>query len=158
MIIIIISFILDNVIASLINFDSLMYPLFSILSLILTYNHFNQRDNFYFIVSFILGLIYDIAYTDTVFLNAFIFLLLAYLLRKAFTKIVYNYLSVLLISISTIIYYRLITYIILVIVKYINFNFLFLLKGIYSSLIINFIYISVVYLINNSKKIIFKKH
>ena len=75
----IISFILDNLISNFINHNSLFYPLFTMLSLIIIYPKFNKKDNKYYICSFILGLIYDITVSDTLFLNAFIFLLLLHI-------------------------------------------------------------------------------
>jgi len=154
MIILIISFLLDILVSKFITYNSLLYPLFSILSLIFIYPNFH-KTNHYYIYSFILGFLYDIL-IDTIFLNAFIFLLLSYLLKLIFKKIPYNYLSVLLISIFTIIYYRLIIYSILIFINYLKFDIFILLKSISSSLLLNIIYISIMYLIT-SKKLIFKK-
>ncbi len=156
MIIVIISFILDNIFSRLIKYSNLLYPLFSLLSLILIYPYFNRKDNNYYIFSFIFGLIYDITYTDTIFLSAFIFLSISYLLRLIFNKFNYNYLSVLLSSIFIIIYFRLVTYLILVLLNYLNFNIITLISSIYSSLILNIIYILLVYILLNKKILIFK--
>ena len=150
---IIISFILDNFISNFINHNSLFYPLFTLLSLIIIYPKFIKKINKYYLTSFLLGLIYDIAVTDTLFLNAFIFLLLSYIINYIFRKTPYNYLSVLIISFISIIYYRVITYIVLLLLNYLNFNLLTLLKSIYNSLILNIIYITILY----NKKLIFKK-
>lgn len=155
MIIIVISFLLDGVVGGLINYDSLMYPLFSLLSLITSYTYFNQKDNMYLLLAFIIGLAYDLVYTDTLFFNACIFLSSAMLLKKIFEKFPYNYLSILLISLIMIFYYRIFIYLILIFINYLNFNTLVLLQGIYSSIIINIIYISIVYLIINSNQLIF---
>ena len=150
---IIISIILDNFISNFINHNSLFYPLLTLLSLIIIYPKLTKKINKYYLTSFLLGLIYDIAVTDTLFLNAFIFLLLSYIINYIFRKIPYNYLSVLIISFISIIYYRLITYIVLLLLNYLNFNLLTLLKSIYNSLILNIIYITILY----NKKLIFKK-
>ena len=149
----IISFILDNFISNFINHNSLFYPLFTLLSLIIIYPKFTKKINKYYLTSFLLGLIYDIAVTDTLFLNAFIFLLLSYIINYIFKKIPYNYISVLIISFVSIIYYRVITYIVLLLLNYLNFNLLTLLKSIYNSLILNIIYKTILY----NKKLIFKK-
>jgi len=149
----IISFILDNIVSNLINYDSIFYPLFTLLSLILIYPNYNKKDKKYYIISFILGLIYDIT-LNTLFLNTFIFLLLAYILRLIFSKIKYNYLSVLFISILSIIYYRTVTYVVLLILNYLEFNIHTLFKSIYSSILLNIIYVTIFYLL---KKLIFNK-
>jgi len=148
-----ISFILDNIFSNLINYDSLFYPLFTLLSLILIYPKYNKKDNRYFIISFIIGLIYDIV-LNTLFLNSFIFLLLSYILRIIFNKIKYNYLSILFISILSIIYYRIVNYIILVILNYLEFNIFTLFKSICSSILLNIIYITIFHVL---KRLIFNK-
>ena len=158
MIIVIISFLLDNVISNLLNYNSIFNPLFTLTSLILIYPNFNKKSNNYFIYAFILGLIYDISITNTLFLNAFVFFSLSLLIRFVLKKIKYNYLSILVLLLGSIIYYRLITYIILVIINYLNFSFYYLFKSIYSSIFLNIIYISFVYLIINIKRLILKKN
>lgn len=154
MITIIVSFILDNFVSNFISLKSLFYPLFSLLSLIIIYPFYKRQK--YLKISFILGLFYDIVYTDTLILNAFLFLIQAYLLKRIFKKIEYNYISCLLISLLSIIFYRTSTYIILIIINYTSFNIINLIKAIYSSIIINLIYLSLFYLILN-RKLIFKK-
>ena len=149
----IISFILDNFISNFINHNSLFYPLFTLLSLIIIYPKFTKKINKYYLTSFLLGLVYDVAVTDTLFLNAFIFLLLSYIINYIFRKIPHNYLSVLIVSIVSIIYYRVITYIVLLLLNYLNFNIFVLLKSIYNSLVLNIIYTSILY----NRKFIFKK-
>lgn len=156
MIIVIVSFVLDNLISNLLNYNSIFNPLFTIISLILIYSDFSKRNNNYFIYAFILGLIYDITVTDTLFLNAFIFLSLAYILKKIFNKITYNYFSILFISIGTVIYYRVVTYFVLLVINYLNLNIFTLFESIYSSLVLNIIYISIFYLTTHSKRLIFK--
>ena len=155
--IVIVSFILDNIVSNFLNYNSIFNPLFTLLSLVLIYPSFNKRSNNYYIYVFILGFIYDVAITNTLFLNAFIFILLAYFIKLIFNKIPYNYLSVLIITLCSIIYYRVITYAILIILNYLDFNLFYLFKSIYTSILLNIIYISILYLIINSKRLIFKR-
>jgi len=155
--IVIISFVLDNIVSNFLNYNSIFNPLFTLLALILIYPCFNKRSNNYYIYAFVLGFIYDVSITNTLFLNAFIFLLLSYLIRLMFKKIPYNYLSILIISLCSIIYYRVITYIVLIILNYLDFNLFYLFKSIYTSILLNVIYISILYLIINSKRLIFKR-
>lgn len=156
MIIMIISFILDGVISNLINYNSLMYPICSLLSLIIVYPYFNQNDNTYLVASFLLGILYDVVYTDTIFFNACLFLILALSLKKVFKKFSYKYFSVLITTLVSIVSYRTISYITLVLIHYLNYNIYTFCKGIYSSFIINIIYITLFYLIS-SKKLILRR-
>lgn len=155
--IVIVSFILDNIVSNFLNYNSIFNPLFTLLSLVLIYPSFNKRSNNCYIYVFILGFIYDVAITNTLFLNAFIFILLAYFIKLIFNKIPYNYLSVLIITLCSIIYYRVITYAVLIILNYLDFNLFYLFKSIYTSILLNIIYISILYLIINSKRLIFKR-
>lgn len=151
--IIIISFILDGLVSTKISSASYFYPLFTLVSLLLTYKNFNQKDNYYYLISALVGLIYDIVYTDTLFLNAFIFFLISFITRKIFSKYNYNLFSLILVSIITIIYYRIITYLILCLINYLSFDIFILLKGIYKSLLINAVYVVLIYGFIKRKKV-----
>ncbi|MBE6144429.1 MAG: rod shape-determining protein MreD [Firmicutes bacterium] len=157
MTIIITSFFLDIMISKWVNFNSFFYPLFSILSLIFSFLYFNKKDNSFFISAFILGLLYDVVITDTLFLNAFVFSILSLILKQIFRKIKFNYLAILLISLGTIVYYRLMVYLILIILNYLEFNIFKIINSILSSVFLNLIYITIIYVVINYKKIIFKK-
>lgn len=151
--IVVISFLLDNLVSNFISIKGIFYPLFSLLSLVIVYPY-NKKN--YLKISFIIGLLYDITYTDTLFLNAFIFLISAYFIKQIFKKIEYNYISYLFASLLIILFYRISTYSILLIITYTSFDISILLKSIYSSIIINIIYLTIVYIIIN-RKLIFKK-
>ena len=78
--ILVISFLLDNLISFFLNTNLLFNPLLSLVSLIIIFRYYHRKDeNKYLITSFVLGLVYDIVCTDTVFLNAGIYLLLSLL-------------------------------------------------------------------------------
>ena len=101
--IIIISFILDWIINNIVNYQynnlSLFTPLLTIVCIFLIYPLFKKKKNNYFIVLFIIGIIYDLLFTNLIIVNRFLFLLIGYI-----TKYIYdNYeLNILTITISLI--------------------------------------------------------
>lgn len=144
----IISFLLDGFILSIINSTSLLFPLCSIMSLIIIYPFFKKDEfNTFLIISGFVGMLYDVVYTGTLFLNIGVLILVAIIIKLIFRVFSNNLLSNILIGISIIVIYRTINYLVFSLAGYLDFSFLELLKGIYSSLIVNTIYIVIFYLI-----------
>lgn len=144
-IIIIASFLLDYLVSRFIN-SNMLYPLFTILSIIL------NKNNSY-ILCFLVGLIYDIIFTDTLFLNAVVFIIIMFIIKKLYRLFKDTYLTRILIGIISILLYRIMTYIILIITMYSSFDVYFLLQGLYSSILINLIYLFIFsYLVGIIKK------
>ena len=65
--ILLISFAIESIVSNLIPLNSIFIPLFSIVSLVVVYPLFNGDKNKFLIYSFIFGLLYDIVYTNTIF-------------------------------------------------------------------------------------------
>ena len=137
-IILIISFILELLFTNIIPLNSILIPMFTLVSLVLLYPLFKNKNN-YLITCLIVGLLYDI-YCSSLFINTLTFSLCGYLISIIFHFITDNIQSNILISIILIILFRTISYTLLIINDYTMFNINILLKGIYSSLIINLIY------------------
>ncbi len=126
------------------------YSLFSILLFI-----FVSKKNIkkYYGLSFIIGLLYDFLYSNTLFYNSFIFLSCAFLIKKLQEKFSYNLFNTLIIAIITIIYYYSLSFIILTIIKYISFDFTRYFNIVINSIILNTIFIVVLYLFKRKKHI-----
>lgn len=148
MLIVCISIFLDNLISIFINTNSIFFPLFTLLSIIFL-NLLNIEDFHYFLLTFIIGFVYDIFFSNSIFMNTSIFLFLGLIIYLIFKKINYNFFNVLITSILIIILYRIITYFLFLLNSNVYFNINIIFKGIYSSLIINIIYIIVVYFITD---------
>lgn len=142
---ILLSFILDGIISSV---NNILLPLFSLLSLIFIYPYFKNNYIKYIVCSFILGLFYDVIYTNTPFFNAGIFLFIGILNYCFFKYFKNNNLNNLLLGICIIILYRLFTFLILLFVGFISFSFVNLLNSIYLSLVINLAYLYIFSVIN----------
>lgn len=145
--ILVISFLFDNLISFFLNTNLLFNPLLSLVSLIIIFRYYHRKyENKYLITSFVLGLVYDIVCTDTVFLNAGIYLLLSLFIIKFYKIFSYNLLNSAILLIIVIIIYRSITFLVLSNFNFISFNLYHLLQSISSSLILNLLYLSFFFL------------
>lgn len=140
------SFFLDGILSRYIPPNSLFLPIFTIVSLVIIYPYFNN-DNFrYFKFVAIIGLLYDIAYFNTLFYNFFLFLIIGFvigLINYLLSNNMYTNILMTIICIST---YRIITFLLIIIFKANTLSFLNLIQSIYSSLILNIIYCIIIYI------------
>lgn len=147
--VIIVSFLLDGVLSNLISINSLFVPFFSLVCLLVLYPYFNGNIKNFITVSALVGLFYDIIYTDSIFVNTFAFLALSLFIVKINEYVNSNILNICNLSVIIIFIYRVFSYLILCMVGYSNFDFNTLIRGIYSSLIINVLYTAVLFKLTN---------
>lgn len=148
MILALISFIGDGIVSLLINQDSLFVPLLAIMSLIVIYPRIKNKPSIV-LMGGILGLLYDIVYTQTPFLNTILFICLALVVLIFYKYVPINIVNSYVLAILLISLFRISSYLILVLFLELSFNWDVLFKSIYSSLIINIIYLTVVPFILN---------
>ena len=79
-IIMIVSFILDGLLTNylpyLVGDLSWFTPLLTVVSLFMIYPFYRKEEKKYFIIVFILGLLYDLFYTNLLFFNGVLFILI----------------------------------------------------------------------------------
>ncbi len=157
--ILITSFLLDGIVSNYLPLNGIWNQLFTITSLIIVYPYFNGNKREYYKYSFILGIFYDLIYTDTIIFNAFMFLLMARIIVKLASVLSDTYINLLIITLMLIIVYRSVTYILMVITGNLIFDYHSLFKGIYNSILVNIIFVITMTLITNfiSKKFKIKK-
>lgn len=159
--IIILSFIFEGITTNLVPSNSLFLPLFTITSLVITFPYFNKEKKYIFIlVSTIMGILYDISYTNSLFINTFNFIICGLLIILIDNYISNSFINTIFINSLMIIMFKIISYLLLIIFGFINFNQSFLIKGIYSSIILNIIYGIILYFICDklSNKLNIKKY
>lgn len=161
-ILIVISFLFEGFFTTLISLNSLFIPLFTLTSIIILYPFFDIKENWhkYIIVSIIFGMLYDIVYTNSIFINTISFCLcsiLVIIINHYLNPSIIIKLGILLIGI---IIHMIVTYLLLCLFNYLPFNENILIKGIYSSFIANIIYGVIIYLLSNliSKKLKVRKY
>lgn len=147
--VVIISFFLDHIISNIVSINGICLPLCTIVSLIIIYPYFNKKDFSYYKWAMCIGLFYDIVYTDTLLLNTCLFFVLAFLIKTINFFLSNNTINTVIMTIISIICYRVLTYLILWMINYISYDFMLLLKSIYSSLILNIVYAITIFLITN---------
>lgn len=149
---VIISFILDSLISNLIPFNlvapSYFKTIYSIVSLVIIYNYFDNKKK-YLSILVILGLFFDIVYTNTFILNIVVFLIIYIILSSLDYIIPTNIVTINLKSIVCISSYHILTYIILLLSNYNNYNIKLLGLILIRSMIMTIIYTTISYLIMN---------
>ncbi len=137
---IIISLIFDGLLSS---FSNIFIPLFTLSSLVIIYK---KKKNFIW-YSLIIGLLYGIIFTNMFLLELISYYLCSIFIVIYFDKMKYNLMNTFLITIINIILYRTINFLILCFSRIIKFNIFLLFKSIYSSILINLIYIAIMYFV-----------
>lgn len=154
LIIIIISLILDGVITNFLPYMidnlTLFTPLTTVVCIFLIYPLYHHEEKKYFIVSFIIGIIYDLLYTNLLFFNAFIFLLIAFITMKIYKNFNVDYLKLIPYIIIVITMYECITSGIFIIFNLVPITIQKIIYKILHSLVFNIIYAEVIYLIINN--------
>lgn len=151
----VLSFLLEGIVSNIVGITSTwLVPLFSIVSLIIIYPYFNHEEENFLKVCFAVGLFYDLVYTDTLVINACIFTFIGFFIRWLNSWMSNHAISVLFITFLTIFVYRILMYLILIVVGFLPFDLNTLVTSITSSLLLNLIYAEVLYLITDfmSKK------
>ena len=146
-IVIIFSFLFESVFSNIVNINSFLIPLFLLTSLSIIYPYFKNKNFNFVIVSIICGLFYDISFTNSPFINTISFGICSGLIILSYNYVSYSIYSSNFINIINIIIYRVISYLLLCIVDFVNFNESILLEGIYNSLLVNLIYGVILFII-----------
>lgn len=145
--ILLISFFLDGIVSFIFNNNILFNPLFSLMSLIIVFKYYKRREDLRYLITIsIVGLLVDIVYTDTLFLNAGIYLIIGIIVIKYYKFFTYNLLNSIILGFIIISLYRLLSFLVLSNMGVISVDFYKLIESIYSSLFLNLIYISCFFL------------
>ena len=134
------SFVLDGIVSMLISNNSLLQPLLSLLCLVVVYPYVKKKSNLVWL-ALLNGFLYDVVYTQTLFLHTIIFILLALLILFFYKYIPCNFISSIVISFVLVIFFRFLTYCSFILVNDLGFSFKDVFISIYSSLILNYIYL-----------------
>ncbi len=150
-IIVIISLFLDGLLTNylpyLVNDLSLFTPLLTLISIFIIYPFYRKEERKYFIMLFIIGLIYDVLYTNLLFFNAVLFVGIGLLTKFIYKTFEINYLKILIYIPIIIVVYESSTALILLLFNIVPITFYRVLYKISHSLLLNIIYGEVLYLI-----------
>ena len=138
-IIVILSFLLDGVFSNIFPINSVFYPLFTLVSFVVVYPYYSNNSD-YFKYSVFIGVLYDLVYTDTFIFYGLLFLIVSFIISKLSVWFADNYFSLLIITLVSIVVFKITAYILMVLAGSMPFSFKILFAGIYNSLIVNIIY------------------
>ena len=145
----------EVVVSNIVKINSIFIPLFLLTSLILVYPYFNNKKNYIILMAFF-GMLYDVMFVNSAFISTISFFCCSFVVMLWFKMLNYNLFNSALINIVVIVLYRIITFLLLLLIGYINFNISMFLKSIYLSLIINIVYGIIVYIVLKKVNIIKK--
>lgn len=139
--------ILTNFLPYLVNDLSYLTPLLTVVTIFLIYPFYLKKIKYYFITVFITGIIYDLFYTNLLFFNGVIFVLvglISFFIHKNFET---NYFKLLLYLLIIIISYELLNAIILYIYNIVPVTIDKVIYKIIHSIFINIIYGELLFII-----------
>lgn len=149
---VIISFLLDSIMSNITAFNlvdpSWFKTIYSIISLVIIYNYFDNQKK-YLSILIILAIFFDIVYTNTFILNVVVFFVIYIILSKLDYTITTNIFTINLKSIICVSLYHILTYIILLLANYNNYSIKLLGLILLRSLIMTIIYTTISYLLMN---------
>ncbi|MBR5370427.1 MAG: rod shape-determining protein MreD [Bacilli bacterium] len=151
LIIIIISILLDGIISNYLPYLytnlSIFTPLLTLVSIFMIYPFFKKKERNYFIIIFIVGIIYDLLYTNLLFFNGVLFVVIGLLIKYIYKTYEITPLRLILYIIILVISYESLTGIILLIYNVVEVTFYKVFYKIINSLLLNIIYSELIYLV-----------
>jgi len=152
-IILIISFTLDGILTNflpyLVNDLSLFTPLLTLVSIFIIYPFYRKKQKNYFITIIILGILYDLFYTNLLLFNASLFTIIGFITKYIYKNFKINYIRIIIYIILIITIYESLTAIILLILNLVPITLNNVIYKITHSIILNIIYTEILYLIIN---------
>ncbi len=144
------SFILEgfmsNIFSSTLSNISIFSTIYTVVAIVVIYPYFVNEKKFFLLIG-IFGFLFDVVYTSTFPLNLIIFLLIGLVVKLLNSLFQDNILMCSLISLLCIITYHVVTFIVLIIVKYADYNVMLLFNIIIHSLLTTLIYTIISYFI-----------
>lgn len=150
-VIIIISLLLDGLLTNylpfLVNNLSLFTPLFTLISISIIYPFYRKKEKEYYSMVFIIGIIYDLCYTNLLFLNAIMFLIIAIVSKYIYKNFEITFFRLIVYTIIIITIYEFITAGIIGILGLVPITIERIIYKITHSIVLNVIYVEIIYLI-----------
>lgn len=150
-VIIIISLLLDGLLTNylpfLVNNLSLFTPLFTLISISIIYPFYRKKEKEYYSMVFIIGIIYDLCYTNLLFLNAIMFLIIAIVSKYIYKNFEITFFRLIVYTIIIITIYEFIIAGIIGILGLVPITIERIIYKITHSIVLNVIYVEIIYLI-----------
>ena len=138
---------LTNYLPYLVNDLSYFTPLLTLISIFIIYPLYRKQEKKYFISIFVLGLVYDLFYTNLLFFNAVLFVFIGFIIRFIVKNFELSYIKIIIYVILIVISYELLTALFLGIYNIVPISIDNLIYKIIHSLILNIIYGEILFII-----------
>ena len=138
---------LTNYLPFLVNDLSYFAPLFTLISIFIIYPLYRKKEKKYFISIFILGILYDLLYTNLLFFNAVLFVFIGFIIRLIIKNFELSYMKIILYIVIVVVSYETLTLFFLGIFNIIPVSINRLIYKITHSLLINIIYGEILFII-----------
>ncbi len=142
---IVLSFLLDDILFQVVGNNTIFFPLCTLLSLVVIYPFVRNNLLHYYAISIILGVLYDICYSGTLFLHVALFILLSFFIAKCFSKLSINMVNTYCLGIAVVLLYRVFLMMFFVLLKITPWNLENFLDSILSSILFNSFYLGCFY-------------
>ena len=156
---VIISFFLDGIFSNYVSMDiinpSYLNTIYSVIALVIIFSYFENKTKYIYIL-IILGIFFDITYTNTFLVNVAIFFIIYLFLNIIDYHLSNNLFTVNIKALISITIYHIMTYIILLLAHYHNYPISLLSLILTRSIIMTIIYTTISYLL--IKKIYYLKY
>lgn len=143
----ILSFVLDGALSiyNEINFFYIISfkPLFVVVSLILIYPFFYKKYIAYYKACALIGLLYDLIYTNTIMFYMLIFLLLGFIIHRLYSFFESSFVSGVIFNLIIITIFHVLTYGILLLIGYLSFDLITLSYNFVGVLITNTLFFTI---------------
>lgn len=139
--------VLTNILPFLIQDLSLFTPLLTLVTLFIIYPFYRKKERKYLITIFIVGFIYDLFYTNLLFFNAILFLIIGLISSYINRKLEVNCIRLILYILIIIVAYESLTGLILFIYNIVPITIPKVIYKITHSLVLNILYIEFIYFI-----------
>lgn len=151
-----ISFFLEGIVSNFVSSSTYFFPLFTLVSFIIIYPYFQNKDEGFFKICLITGIFYDLIYTDTFLVHTLLFFILAFVIQKINVWLANNFFNSAIMAFFLIVIYRLLQYSILFLCGYFPYSFSWFITSITHSLILNIFYAIILFFVTDF--ISYKKH
>ena len=147
----IISILLDGLLTNYLPYEvgnlSLFTPLLTFVSIFIIYPFYRKNEYNYILHLFILGIIYDLLYTNLLFFNGILFMLIGLITIFIYKNYNVGYIRVVIYTIILIFFYESITGLLFYIFNLVPITLEGILYKIYHSIILNIIYVELLFII-----------
>ena len=150
-ILLIIALFLDGFLSIIIPLNSIFLPLITITTIYIIFPYFKKKEKKYYILSFAVGIIYDLLYTNLLLFHAIIFMIIAYITKYLYTTYEQTKITKVLYQIIIIILSELLTASFLFLFQTTTITFTKIIYKITHSILLNIIYAVSINMVLNKK-------